>query len=199
MASSNPLFSQYRQEVLSLLLLHPEQRYHVREVARLLERPAPPVGTELNKLADFGVLTRERSGNQVLFQANTACPIFDELASIARKTFGLADHIAQALQPLQEQLVCAFIFGSLASNKATVHSDVDLMLIGTVRFETVAPLLPALEETIRREVNPKIYTPTAWTKTLDAGDHFLLNVMSHSKIFVVGTEEVLNSLSKEAE
>lgn len=188
MAFSNPLFSQYRQEVLSLLLLHPEQRYHVREVARLLERPAPPVGTELNKLADFGVLMREKVGNQVLFQANPACPIFEELASIARKTFGLADVIAQALQPLQDQLACAFIFGSLAANQATAHSDLDLMLIGTVRFEAVAPLLPALEEKLRREVNPKIYTPTAWTKALVAGDSFLLNVMSHPKIFVVGDE-----------
>jgi|GEM_PF-728305 len=41
------LFSQYRQKVIGLLLLNPERRYHLREVARLTGLAAPPVGREL--------------------------------------------------------------------------------------------------------------------------------------------------------
>ncbi|HEX4044149.1 MAG TPA: hypothetical protein VHZ76_00605 [Gammaproteobacteria bacterium] len=82
------LFSEYRQQVLGLLLLHPETRYHVREIARLTHTAAGSLHRELSKLAKAQVLIREVSGHQVYYQANTAFPIFAELASILRKTAG---------------------------------------------------------------------------------------------------------------
>lgn len=193
------LFSRCRQAVLALLLLNPEQRYHVREVARLTDFSAPPVGKELNALADLGLLSREQVGNQLVFQANRDCPIFDELASIARKTFGIADVVRDALAPLQDRIQCAFIFGSLASDRATAGSDVDLMIIGSLRFEDIAPLLPPLEQTLGREVNPKLYTPSAWRSALGNDDAFLRNVLSRPKIFLIGSNPELDELGKEAQ
>ena len=193
------LFSRGRQAILALLLLHPEQRYYVREVARLTGFAAPPVGKELNALADLGFLSREQVGNQLVFQANRNCPIFEELASIARKTFGLADVVRQALAPLQKRIQCAFIFGSLASDRATAGSDVDLMIIGTLRFEDIAPVLPPLEQALGRDVNPKLYTPSAWRSALEDGDAFLSNVLSRPKIFLIGDEAELDELGKEAQ
>lgn len=193
------LFPRCRQAILALLLLHPEQRYHVREVARLTGFSAPPVGKELNALADLGFLSREQVGNQLVFQANRTCPIFEELASIARKTFGLADVVRHALAPLQDRIQCAFIFGSLASDRATSGSDIDLMIIGSLRFEDITPMLPPLEQALGRDVNPKLYTPNAWRAALRKGDAFLENVVSRPKIFLLGSDTELDELGKEAQ
>ncbi len=104
------LFPEYRRGVLCLLLLHPEMRYHVREIARLTNTTAGSLHRELSKLAKVQVLIREESGNQVYYRANTAFPIFDELASILRKTSGIADLLAEALKPIAKKIEAAFIF-----------------------------------------------------------------------------------------
>ncbi len=91
------LFPEYRRRVLGLLLLHPDTHYHVRELARLTNTAAGSLHRELSKLAKAQVLIREVSGNQVYYQANSTFPIFEELASILRKTSGLADILASNL------------------------------------------------------------------------------------------------------
>jgi len=90
------LFSRYRRKLLGLLLLRPDQSFHVRELARLTALPPGTLHRELRQLAEAGLLLSERLGNQVRYRANRDCPIFPELASIFRKTSGLADVVAGA-------------------------------------------------------------------------------------------------------
>jgi predicted transcriptional regulator len=82
MLETSFLFSEYRRRVLGLLLLHPDERYHVREIARLTNTTPGTLHRELSKLAKFKVLLRELSGNQVYYQANRHFPIYPELSSI---------------------------------------------------------------------------------------------------------------------
>jgi len=82
---SDLLFAGYRQRVLGLLLLRPEQAYHVREIARLTGTPAGTLHKELSKLAEAGILLRTRRGNQVLYQADRTCPIFEEPRSFSAR------------------------------------------------------------------------------------------------------------------
>lgn len=191
-ALANVLFPGYRRSVLGLLLLHPEQRYHLREIARLTSTTPGTLARELAKLVEAGLLVRSPQGNQIAYAANTASPVFDELASILRKTSGLADVLAQALLPLAERIRVAFVFGSSASGKARVGSDVDVLVIGEDLGygEVVTALYPA-QETLGREINPKLYSPAEWQK-LAAGDGaFYREVMTKAKLFLIGSENEL--------
>jgi predicted nucleotidyltransferase len=194
----NILFSQCRQQVIGLLLLNPDRRYHLREVARVTGLAAAPVGRELNKLADFGVLTRERVGNQLVFQANTKCPVFLELAGLARKTFGLRDVLLGALKPCADKCELAFIYGSMANAEATAASDVDIMLIGSLSFEQAVHAFANAEAILGREINPTIFSVKELRERLIKKDSFLTDVLKKPKIFVIGDEERLVKLSVEA-
>ena len=190
------LFSQCRQQVIGLLLLNPDQRYHLREVARLTGLSAPPVGRELNKLADIGVLTREKIGNQLVFQANQRCPVFEELAGIARKTFGLGELLLHALQPCAKRCRVAFVYGSMASGDATTLSDVDIMILGSVSYEQAIRALSDAESTLGREINPTIFSLQEWQEKLKSKDSFLRSVLAKPKIFLLGNEEELMRISE---
>jgi predicted nucleotidyltransferase len=194
----NLLFSQCRQQVIGLLLLHPDRRYHVREVARLAGLAAPPVGKELNKLADFGVLTRERSGNQLLFQANPKCPVFEELSGIARKTFGLQAILLRNLEPHAHECHSAFIYGSMASGNATTTSDIDLMIIGSLSFENAIHAMSQAEASLGREINPTIFSAKEWRDKVSKKDSFVISLLEKPKIFLIGNDETLMKLSKGA-
>ena len=123
------LFGAYHRRILALLLLRPEQSFHVREIARLAGVPAGSLHRELKLLAESGLLLREPAGNQVLYRANRDCPVFSELAGFIRKTNRL------------ERLGGACV----QEGDAMMHSD-DLLVIG----QTLKVSRAALQELVRR-------------------------------------------------
>ena len=145
------LFSDYRRKVLGLLLLHPDNAYHVREIARLTNTVAGTLHKELSRLAEAGVLLKQASGNQVLYQANPQCPIYPELLSIVKKTCGVEPVremnelrndksklviggstvvSRKALQKLAKRFHIRrlVLFGSAARGELKPDSDIDLLV-----------------------------------------------------------------------
>lgn len=188
------LFGTYRQRVLSLLLLHPDSTYHVRELARLTGTSAGTLHKELSRLAQAGLLLREAQGNQVRYRANRACPVFAELAGMFRKTSGLVDVIADALASLAGMLSLALVFGSLARGEETSGSDVDLLLVGSAGFADVVKALYPAQATLQREVNPLLLTPEELKARIVGGDLFIREVLSKPKLFVIGGADDLGKL-----
>jgi predicted nucleotidyltransferase len=182
------LFGTYRQRILSELLLHPESSYHVRELARVTGTTAGTLHKELTKLAEAGLLLREEQGNQVRYQANRQCPIYSELASLFRKTTGLADVLANALQPLADHIETALVFGSVARGEETASSDVDLLIVGDVGFAEVVKALHPAQGVLSREINPVIYSSAEIQKRIKSKDHFIQQILKQDTIPILGEE-----------
>jgi DNA-binding transcriptional ArsR family regulator len=191
---ASTLLPEYRRRILALLLLRPEDALHGREVARRTGLSAGTVARELSKLATVGLLKRIKRGNQQVYQAETGSPIFRELASILRKTSGVADVLAQALTPVVPLMRCAFIFGSLAQGREQSGSDLDLMLIGEIGFQTAVELLHPAQTQLGREVNPKVFSESEFA-ALARADPFLRDVLAKPKIFVIGSDRELEALA----
>ncbi len=194
MSLASLLFTDYRRRVLGLLLLHPERSYHLREIARLTATQPGTLARELSKLADAGVLLKQKVGNQLQYAANRQCPVYEELASILRKTSGLAEVLADALMAQRANISAAFVFGSMASGKSRGDSDIDLLLIGELGFaDAVTALYPA-QETLGREINPKLYRPEEWRLALQEQGSFIRDVLGKPKLFVFGSEADLQQV-----
>ena len=185
------LFKEYRRRVLGLLLLRPDKAYHVREIARLTDTVPGTLHKELSKLAQAGVLSKSQQGNQVSYQANKNCIIYEELASILRKTSGLTDILADALSPLAEQIDAALVFGSVASGKATEGSDIDLLIVGKPEFGEVVKVLYPAQEILGREINPKLYSAAEWRAAKQENSAFIRELLTKPVIYVIGGKDDL--------
>jgi predicted nucleotidyltransferase len=181
------LFGTYRRQVLGLLLLRPEDGLHVRQISRLTGVPAGSLHRELRALTEAGLLVREPAGNQVRYRANRANPIYPELAEIFRKTTGLIDLLREALAPLADRVVTAFVFGSMAQGSERATSDVDLFVIGKASFADVVGALSPLRERLGREVNPVVMSRAQFAAQRKRKERFLEMVMRESKLFVIGS------------
>lgn len=188
------LFGRYRRQVLALVLLRPEETFHVREISRLTGLPVGSLHRELKLLTEAGLLVRSEVGNQVRYQANRMSPVFEELAAIFRKTLGLADILRDALKPLRRDVRLALIFGSVAQGKERATSDVDVLVLGSVPFEKVLMALARTQERLGREVNPVVMTVAVFQAKRETRDRFVTRVLREPKIFLIGDVNDLGEL-----
>ena len=188
------LFSRYRRQALALLFRRPDEQFHVRELERLTGISAGSLHRELKAMAQAGLLIREQQGNQVLYRADRSCSIFEELASIFRKTVGLATLLKDALAPIASRVRVAFVFGSVAAGKQHARSDLDVCVLGEVELLDVVKALGPLQESLHREINPVVMSATRFIDQLAQHERFAQRLCDEPKIFVIGDEDEFGKL-----
>ena len=188
----NALFTNTQQRVLGLLYGHAGQSYYTNEIVRLTNAGSGAVHRELKKLTAAGLLSETTLGNQRRYQANPDNPVFEELRGLITKTFGIADHLRQALQPLVPRLDLALIYGSVARRQEGPQSDVDLLIIAdSLDYGEIFSALSQVEAIIGRPVNPSLYRPADWQNRLQEQNSFVAQILTQPKIFLIGTENEL--------
>jgi predicted nucleotidyltransferase len=187
--------SHSRLEVLKLFFLRSSDRHYVREIASLTDQPVRAVQRELARLEQGGLLMSELDGNRKYYRANRDTPVFDELRSLLVKTAGLTDEIKGQLQNQSEQIDLAFIFGSFAKGEESSRSDVDILVIGSISARALAALIAQLKVDLEREINPTILPQVEFKQKLKASDPFILSIIQEPKIFLIGSEDELETLA----
>ncbi len=180
------LFTTTQQRLLALLYGEPARSFYFKELLRKTGLGVATVKRELDRMIAAGLLTRTVMGNQHHYQANPACPIYAELISIVRKTFGAPNAIRAVLQPLAGRIARAFIFGSFAAGTDQPGSDIDLLVIGDVPLAELVRLLYPLQETLGREINPKLYRPAEWEQMVANEDAFARELLRKPRIELIG-------------
>jgi predicted nucleotidyltransferase len=188
------MFSSYRRELLARLFMHPDERFHVRELERMTGIAAGSLHRELKAMAESGLLLREKVGIQVFYRPDTECPIYEELAAIFRKTMGMVTLLRDALSSLSDSIEFAFVFGSMASGGQTAGSDIDICVLGKISLLDVVKALSPMTKSLRREMNPVVMTVKKFLEQLAKKDRFATRVISEPKVFVVGKEDELAEL-----
>jgi predicted nucleotidyltransferase len=190
------LFGKTRQAVLALLYGRTDSSFYTKQVLDAVNSGRGTVQRELKNLTDTDIIIREVQGRQVYYRANEKCPIFNELKSIVRKTFGVADVLRQSLTSMADKIQIAFIFGSIARSADDRRSDIDLMVVGRISFGDVVSLLSPAEAKLGREVNPVVYPVAEFKKKVKEDQHFVKTVLADEKIFVIGDEDELGKLAE---
>jgi DNA-binding transcriptional ArsR family regulator len=189
------LSSRGRAEIFRLLFGPTRGELHVRELERRTGLSDATVRQELKKLSRLGVVEARRDGNRTCYRANDVHPLYPDIRNLVLKTSGLTDVLREALDGAGD-VELAFVFGSIASNTAKAHSDIDLMVIGTIGLRQLSKRLSGLEAKLGREVNPHVLTPEEFARRAGERDHFITAVLKGPRLFVVGGEDELRRLGQ---
>ncbi len=191
---ADALFPKGRQRVLAVLFGNPGRSFYANEVIALAQSGTGAVQRELVALSEAGLLTVTRQGNQKHYQANADAPVFAELRGLVLKTMGLADVLSAALAPLASQIDLAFVYGSVARQQDTAHSDIDLMIVSAeLGYAEVFGALESACATLGRQVNPTLYTPAELAKRISQDNAFVTRVFQQPKIWLIGTEKDIHA------
>lgn len=178
MSLAHALFTDRRSRIFRWLFGLPERSFHLNELLRLTQLGSASLQQELKQLTAAGLVSTERVGNLKMFQANPNSPVFKDLVSLTRKTVGLQSLLTQALLPLKNKLLKAWIYGSVAQQTDTASSDIDIMLVGhELRLSEVIECLQTLELELGRKINPTCYTEQEFTVRQSDPDSFVSQVL----------------------
>jgi predicted nucleotidyltransferase len=185
------LFPPVRAGLLAALLLQPTKWWFMSEIAERLGRTPSSLQRELKSLVDSGVLLRRIDGRRAYFKANQDSPIFDDLRGLMQKTAGIVPALTAAVETLGDRIELAFVFGSVARGEERAGSDVDLLIVGSLRQIDFLPTLRKLESRFSREVNATIYSRREFRDKLAHGDHFLATVLRGKTVLLKGDPDEL--------
>ena len=129
-----PVFRSTTQaQLLARVLGDPHRDFSVADLARHVGTDISTVSRETTRLVKAGILLEERAGRTRLLRANERSRVFDELRSLALKTFGPAQLAAETFLPL-DGVAAVVVFGSWAARHAGIPGndphDLDVLIIG---------------------------------------------------------------------
>ena len=179
--------SRAKRNILALFFTNPKSAFYMREICRRINGQPNEVSAELRKMENAGILKSERRANSLFYRANESCPIYSELKSIIIKTDGIGTALKAALKNMPAKF--AFVYGSYASGDEREGSDIDIMIIGRIKPEIVAPAIRNLEKQVGRDINYSIYPEKEFLESRRKG--FIVNVLKGKKTMLIGEENEL--------
>jgi DNA-binding transcriptional ArsR family regulator len=176
----NLFSSSIRADVLALLLNSPEEKFYVREIAKLLRKNPSGVKRELDKLEEMGLVLSEKVANLKYFQADKDSPLFSQLKDLIAKSIGLPGALKSLLRA--NDVKSAFIYGAYAEGEET--PTVDLIVVG----EFTSALLTGLhdiEKNFGKKINCTVIDESEY-KTKKKKDAGLKRILAEKRISLIG-------------
>src|SRR3984957_17913873 len=172
-ASPPPLLpllrSRLQAEVLTLVLLNPQQEWSLTELASRTGASVSSVQREIARTEQVGVVASRRLGNVRLVKASDS-PLTASLTELLLRSFGPRQVLAEELEGI-EGIDKAYLFGSWAARYAgeagRAPADLDVLVIGAPDRDELDDAAQRAEGRPAREVNVTIRSPAWWREGTD--------------------------------
>jgi len=141
--------SKTRIKLLVRFFFNPQAKSYLRELAKEFNVSTNSVRGELNQLTKTKLLTSEKSGRQIFYQANKEHPLFPEVKSMVSKMMGI-DKVIEKLVNRLGKLESAYLIDDYAEGKDS--GIIDLLLVGNIDHYHLNDLSRKTEAYIKRKI-----------------------------------------------
>lgn len=169
-----------RADIMSLLFNNPEEKFYVREIARLINKNPSGVKRELDKLKKMDLAISEREGNLKYFKVNKNSTLFPELKGLIAKSLGLPGALKSILKAADAKT--AFIYGPYINN--TGLPALDLFIVSDSNH--IKKNLSDVEKRFGKEIRYTVLNSAEYKLKKKSGDRRLKKLLTTKKILLLG-------------
>lgn len=169
-----------RVDIMSLLFNSPEEKFYVREIARLVRKNPSGVKRELDRLEKMGLVTSEKEGNLKYFRVNKDSPPFPELKGLIAKSLGLPGALKSVLRASEAKT--AFIYGPYVDGMDV--PSIDLFIV--CDSDNLEKNLSEVEKRFGRGLRYKVMSESEYRAKKKKGDSRLKKLLNSKKILLLG-------------
>ncbi|MBI5409250.1 MAG: winged helix-turn-helix transcriptional regulator [Nitrospirae bacterium] len=169
-----------RADIMSLLFNNPEEKFYVREIARLANKNPSGIKRELDKLEKMELVISEKEGNLKYFKVNRNSPLFPELKGLIAKSLGIPGALKSVLKAADAKT--AFIHGPYIEN--TNLPSLDLFVV--CDSNNIDKTIDDIEKRFGREIHYTVMSQSEYKTKKKSGDRSLKKLLSSKKILLLG-------------
>lgn len=169
-----------RADIMSLLFNNPDEKFYVREIARLISKNPSGAKRELDKLEKMDLVKAEREGNLKYFKVNKNSPLFPELKGLIAKSLGLPGALKSVLKASEAKT--AFIYGPYINNSRLPS----LKLFVVSDSNHIRKSLDDIENRFGREIHLTLMTLSEYKTKKRSGERKLKKLLNYKKILLMG-------------
>jgi predicted nucleotidyltransferase len=177
--------------LLGLLLLQPERRWTLQELADALVAPQSSVHRELSRAEAAGVIGRDNTARPHQFSAATEDAAYAPLAELLRRSVGIETELRTLLD--RPDVHAAAIYGSWASGVRRPDSDIDVLIVGDADLGELRRLVRPLAKATGRRVDLTVMRDTEFGRLREDRASFVKRIMENHIIVLVGDFAVIGS------
>lgn len=191
MASLNDfMISRVRVKLYQIFFQNISEMYYVRQLTRLSNEEINAVRRELNRMDKAGILKKEKRGNRLYYYLNTQYDFFEDLLSLIAKTTGIGEAL-RANRAKLGKVKLAMLSGKYVRNLNREEGEVDLLVVGEVVMPELNLIIRQEESQRNTEINYTVMTSEEFQFRKNRRDPFLLQIVSNSRVMIIGDEESL--------
>jgi len=191
--------SKTRVKILKLFLIHPLDKYYIRQLSRDLKLQLNSVRRELENLEGFGILTSDAKDinygetpaekkasamgqEKKYYRANPNFVLFDEIKALIVKAQILYEKdFVRKLQAIGK-IKLLVLTGIFVNNP---NSLIDILLVGKINKIKLVKLIKELEIELGKEINFTVFNPQEFKYRRDITDIFLYGILEGRKLIVI--------------
>ncbi len=178
------LRSKITRKLLNYFFINPQKELYVNEISKTLKLDKRNLVKKIKELEEIGLLKSNKRGNLKIYFINKAYPLYHEYRKIIIKTLGFEEHLRKILKEtkgVQE----AYVYGSYAKNKMDVHSDIDLLIIGSHDVVSLQRQIAKLQKETDREINVVNIDKGEFNKRIACKDPFMEGILQQRNIKII--------------
>lgn len=178
------LKSTITKKILNYFFVNPQESLYVNELSRKLSLDKRNLVKKIKELETEGILVHETRGNLKLYAINASYHLYKEFRKIIMTTVGVEEqlrHLLKGVAGVKE----AYIYGSYAKNAMNTHSDIDVLVVGSVGVVIVQKHISKLQREIDREISVTVMTKTDFNRRVKAKDPFIGGVLKQKHIKII--------------
>jgi hypothetical protein len=174
--------SRTRVKLLRLFLSHPEQRWFVRELTRLIHEQINSVRRELLHLETLGLVKATTEQHRKYYQVDTTFGLYPELkALIVKARLSLEKNSFERVLK-QDSVKYLALTGYFVDDATSV---IDVFIVGTVQKTAIQAVLDDFKDQFGQQLRFTLMTPTEYYYRHDVTDKFLFTILNAKKIVLV--------------
>jgi len=161
-------------KILGWLLMNPDSRIHINELARELGASPATVLKYSNLFEETGIVTMEKAGTARLVILNNENPIVKELKKCTILLL-LNEH---KIDQIAKDAISVALYGSASSGTFSEESDLDILVIGDADQVDKDKVLE-IQEKIRKTIQLTIIPWHTFEKMKKENEPFIKNVIEN--------------------
>ena len=179
-----PLKSAITKKILNYFFVNPQESLYVNELSRKLDLDKRNLVKKVKELELEGILAHETRGNLKLYSINTRFPLYQEFRKIIMTTSGVEDQLRRLLEGVHG-IKEVYIYGSYAKNVMDTHSDIDVLIVGSVGVVDAQKRISKLQRDIDREISMTVMDQSDFKRRIKEKDPFVSGILKQKHIKVI--------------